>query len=87
MEMFHIQQTDTLRVYFPVPQANVTDIRVGQPIDIAFADQGGKNSAGESCDNFRINRTEFPDAAGRASSRQLGQSDSTGPLPPLQLRL
>jgi RND family efflux transporter MFP subunit len=42
MEMFHIQQTDTLRVYFRVPQANVTDIKVDQPIDIVFADQEGK---------------------------------------------
>jgi len=27
MEMFHIQQTNPLRIYFRVPQANVTDIR------------------------------------------------------------
>ena len=41
MEMFHIQQTNPLRVYFRVPQANATDIRTGQPIDIVFPDQAG----------------------------------------------
>jgi len=38
MEMFHIQQTDPLRIYFRVPQANAPDIRVGQPIDVVFSD-------------------------------------------------
>ena len=42
MEMFHIQQTNTLRVYFRVPQANATDIRAEQPIDVVFPDQAGK---------------------------------------------
>src|SRR5947209_9992856 len=42
MEMFHIQQTNPLRIYFRVPQANATDIRVDQPIDVVFPDQGGK---------------------------------------------
>jgi membrane fusion protein (multidrug efflux system) len=42
MEMFHIQQTNTLRIYFRVPQANATDIHVDQPIDVVFPDQGGK---------------------------------------------
>jgi len=42
MEMFHIQQTNTLRVYFRVPQANATDIRAEQPIDVLFPDQAGK---------------------------------------------
>jgi len=38
MEMFHIQQTNPLRIYFRVPQANVTDVRVGQSIDVVFSD-------------------------------------------------
>jgi membrane fusion protein (multidrug efflux system) len=38
MEMFHIQQTNPLRIYFRVPQANVTDIRVGQSINVVFSD-------------------------------------------------
>ena len=42
VEMFHIQQTSPLRIYFRVPQANATDIRVGQSIDIVFPDQAGK---------------------------------------------
>jgi membrane fusion protein (multidrug efflux system) len=42
MEMFHIQQTNPLRIYFRVPQANATDIHVDQPIDVVFPDQAGK---------------------------------------------
>ena len=42
MEMFHVQQTNPLRIYFRVPQANATDIRVDQSIDVVFPDQGGK---------------------------------------------
>src|SRR5437764_9543506 len=38
MEMFHIQQTNPLRIYFRVPQANSPDIRVGQSIDVLFSD-------------------------------------------------
>src|SRR6266550_4556475 len=40
MEMFHIQQTNPLRIYFRVPQANAPDIRVGQSIDVVFSDLG-----------------------------------------------
>ena len=40
--MFHIQQTNPLRIYFRVPQANVGDIHVGQAIDVVFPDQAGK---------------------------------------------
>jgi RND family efflux transporter MFP subunit len=42
MEMFHIQQMNPLRIYFRVPQANATDIRTGQSIDVVFPDRGGK---------------------------------------------
>src|SRR4051812_33956789 len=42
MEMFHIQQTNPLRIYFRVPQANVGDIHVGKAIDVVFPDQAGK---------------------------------------------
>jgi len=42
MEMFHIQQTNPLRIYFRVPQANANDIHVGQTIDVVFPDLGGK---------------------------------------------
>jgi membrane fusion protein (multidrug efflux system) len=38
MEMFHIQQTNPLRIYFRLPQANAPDIRVGQSIDVVFSD-------------------------------------------------
>src|SRR5438067_660457 len=40
MEMFHIQQTNPLRIYFRVPQANATDIHVDQKIDVVFSDLG-----------------------------------------------
>jgi RND family efflux transporter MFP subunit len=42
MEMFHIQQTNPLRIYFRVPQANATDIRIGQSIDVVFPDGVGR---------------------------------------------
>jgi len=42
MEMFHIQQTNPLRIYFRVPQANATNIHVDQTIDVVFPDQGSK---------------------------------------------
>jgi membrane fusion protein (multidrug efflux system) len=42
MEMFHIQQTNPLRIYFRVPQANAGDIHVDQTIDVVLPDQGGK---------------------------------------------
>jgi membrane fusion protein (multidrug efflux system) len=42
MEMFHIQQTNPLRIYFRVPQANANEIRIGQPIDVVFPDLDGK---------------------------------------------
>src|SRR6476620_7580588 len=38
MEMFHIQQTNPLRIYFRVPQANAGDIHVDQKIDVVFSD-------------------------------------------------
>ena len=80
MEMFHIQQTNPLRIYFRVPQANATEIRVGTADRRRLSRSGRQNFAGESCDNFGINHAEFPDAAGRTSPRQPGQSDSTGQL-------
>src|SRR5205807_3322846 len=42
MEMFHIQQTNPLRIYFRVPQANAPNIHVDQIIDVVFPDLGGK---------------------------------------------
>src|SRR5205809_4252239 len=42
MEMFHIQQTNPLRIYFRVPQANATNIHIDQTIDVVFPDQGGR---------------------------------------------
>src|SRR6476620_5812627 len=42
LEMFHLQQTNPLRIYFRVPQANAPDIRVGQSMDVVFSDLGGK---------------------------------------------
>src|SRR5947207_5796095 len=41
-EMFHLQQTNPLRIYFRVPQANATNIHADQTIDVVFPDQGGK---------------------------------------------
>src|SRR5436190_18922248 len=37
-EMFHIQQSNPLRIYFRVPQGNAPDIHAGQSIDVVFSD-------------------------------------------------
>src|SRR5438552_1052152 len=42
MEMLHIQQTNPLRIYFRVPQANAPNIHIDQTIDVVFPDLGGK---------------------------------------------
>src|SRR5207247_5634786 len=38
MEIFHIQQSNPLRIYLRVPQVNAIDIHVGQSIDVVFSD-------------------------------------------------
>jgi membrane fusion protein (multidrug efflux system) len=42
MEMFHIQQTDPLRVYFRVPQEEASNIAVGQTFDVQVGAQSAK---------------------------------------------
>jgi RND family efflux transporter MFP subunit len=47
MEMFHIQQTQSLRVYFRVPQAEAPNIAVGQTFDVVVGTGGGKTYPGK----------------------------------------
>src|SRR5437588_511995 len=47
MEMFHIQQTDPLRVYFRVPQEEATNIAVGQTFDVQVGAQSAKTYPGK----------------------------------------
>src|ERR1700674_1882351 len=47
MEMFHIQQTQSLRVYFRVPQAEAPNIAVGQTFDVLIGTAGGKPYPGK----------------------------------------
>jgi RND family efflux transporter MFP subunit len=42
MEMFHIQQTDPLRVYFRIPQTQAPNIAVGQTFDVQVGAQSAK---------------------------------------------
>lgn len=42
IEIFHIQQTQSLRVYFRVPQAEAPNIAVGQSFDVVVGTGGGK---------------------------------------------
>src|ERR1700737_2223889 len=42
MEMFHIQQTDPLRVYFRIPQEEASNIAVGQSFDVQVGAQSAK---------------------------------------------
>jgi RND family efflux transporter MFP subunit len=46
-EMFHIQQTDPLRVYFRVPQSDTPKITVGQTFDVQIGAQSAKTYPGK----------------------------------------
>jgi RND family efflux transporter MFP subunit len=46
-EMFHIQQTQSLRVYFRVPQAEAPNIAAGQTFDVLVGTGGGKPYPGK----------------------------------------
>ena len=47
LEMFHIQQTDPLRVYFRVPQEEATNIAVGQTFEVQVGAQSAKTYPGK----------------------------------------
>ena len=47
MEMFHIQQTDPLRVYFRIPQEEASNIAVGQSFDVQVGAQSAKTYLGK----------------------------------------
>jgi RND family efflux transporter MFP subunit len=47
MEMFHIQQTDPLRVYFRVPQPEAPNIAVGQTFDVQIGAESAKTYPGK----------------------------------------
>ncbi|MEA2870008.1 MAG: hypothetical protein QOE39_4723 [Bradyrhizobium sp.] len=46
-EMFHIQQTDPLRVYFRVPQPEAPNIAVGQTFDVQVGAESAKKYPGK----------------------------------------
>jgi RND family efflux transporter MFP subunit len=46
-EMFHIQQTDPLRVYFRIPQSDTPKITVGQTFDVQIGAQSAKTYPGK----------------------------------------
>jgi len=46
-EMFHIQQTDPLRVYFRIPQTESQNIAVGQTFDVQVGAQSAKTYPGK----------------------------------------
>jgi membrane fusion protein (multidrug efflux system) len=47
MEMFHIQQTDPLRVYFRVPQEDAANIAVGQTFNVQVGAESAKTYPGK----------------------------------------
>jgi membrane fusion protein (multidrug efflux system) len=47
MEMFHIQQTDPLRVYFRIPQEEASNIAVGQTFNVQVGAQSAKTYPGK----------------------------------------
>ena len=46
-EMFHIQQTDPLRVYFRIPQTEASNIAAGQTFDVQVGAQSAKTYPGK----------------------------------------
>src|SRR6266516_244885 len=46
-EMFHIQQTDPLRVYFRIPQEDATNIAVGQTFNVQVGAESAKTYPGK----------------------------------------
>ena len=46
-EMFHIQQTDPLRVYFRIPQEDAANITVGQTFDVQVGAESAKTYPGK----------------------------------------
>src|SRR5438094_1614603 len=46
-EMFHVQQTDPLRVYFRIPQEEATNIANGQTFDVQVGAQSAKTYPGK----------------------------------------
>jgi RND family efflux transporter MFP subunit len=47
LEMFHIQQTDPLRVYFRIPQTEASNIAAGQSFDVQVGAQSAKTYPGK----------------------------------------
>src|SRR6201993_278677 len=47
MEMFHVQQTDPLRVYFRIPQEEATNISNGQSFEVQVGAQSAKTYPGK----------------------------------------
>jgi len=47
LEMFHIQQTDPLRVYFRIPQEDAANIAVGQTFNVQVGAQSAKTYPGK----------------------------------------
>ena len=47
IEMFHIQQTDPLRVYFRIPQEDASNIAAGQTFDVQVGAQSAKTYPGK----------------------------------------
>src|SRR5438552_1847752 len=47
MEMFHIQQTDPLRVYFRIPQEDTANIAAGQTFNVQVGAQSAKTYPGK----------------------------------------
>jgi RND family efflux transporter MFP subunit len=47
MEMFHIQQTDPLRVYFRIPQTEASNIANGQTFNVQVGAQSAKTYPGK----------------------------------------
>ena len=63
MEMFHIQQTDPLRVYFRIPQEDAATIAAGQTFKVQVGDGKRQDVSGKSDLDVGSGLPGFPDHA------------------------
>lgn len=83
VEIFHIAQTDVLRVFVSVPQAYVRSVRVGLPVDILLPEYPGRVFTGsvsrfagalDSASRTLLTEVRLPNAKGELYAGMFGQA-------------
>ncbi|PYK21411.1 MAG: hypothetical protein DME59_21485, partial [Verrucomicrobia bacterium] len=82
-EMFHILQTDPLRVYFRIPQTESQNIAVGQIFDVQLSAQSAETYPGKviaTSEAVSPGLPRFPNDACRVTGRKFEERDSAWQL-------